>query len=418
MVTTHGSPRMRFRVLLISQWFPPEPDFKVLNLARGLVALGHEAMVVTGFPNYPGGRLHRNYPLRWRRSEIVDGVQVLRVPLYPSHGSSKVGRALNYGSFAASATVALALTRFRPDVAYVYHPPLTVGIAARVLRGLRGVPYVYDIQDLWPDTLPATGMATNRALLRGVSAACDWVYRGASRIAVLSPGFCRALVSRGVDPGKIEVIPNWCDEASLDLPGDGAAGLAREGRVTILFAGNMGRAQGLNAVLDAAKVAGLRGIPVDVVFLGDGIESERLRIRSRELGLSNVRFLPRVPPSQVGSYLRAADALLVSLTDDPLFAMPIPSKTQAYMYTGRPIVMAVRGDAADLVARSGCGICCSPGDSASITDAFAQLAALAPAERASMGASGAAYYRSHLSMQSGVARIERALLEASACRGR
>jgi glycosyltransferase involved in cell wall biosynthesis len=277
---------------------------------------------------------------------------------------------------------------------------------------------VYDIQDLWPDTLPATGMATNRALLRGVSAACDWVYRGASRIAVLSPGFRRALVSRGVDPGKIEVIPNWCDEASLDLPGNGADGLAREGRVTILFAGNMGRAQGLDAVLDAAKVAGSRGIPVDVALLGDGIESERLRIRSRKLGLNNVRFLPRVPPSQVGGYLRAADALLVSLTDDPLFAMTIPSKTQAYMYIGRPIVMAVRGDAADFVARAGCGLCCNPGDPHSIADAFGRFAALAPAARERMGASGVAFYRSHLSMNAGIARFERALLEASACRGR
>jgi glycosyltransferase involved in cell wall biosynthesis len=406
------------RILVLSQWYQPEPEFKIANLSRGLAERGHEVMVVTGFPNYPSGKIYPGYRIRWQSKQIEDGVAIHRVPLYPSRSSSVIGRALNYSSFGLSACISTVVMRYRPEVAYVYHPPLTVGIAARVMRTLRGVPYLYDIQDLWPDTLPATGMATNRALLRGVSAACDWVYRGASRIAVLSPGFRRALVSRGVDPGKIEVIPNWCDEASLDLPGIGAAGLAREGRVTILFAGNMGPAQGLDAVLDAAKVAGSRGIPVDVVFLGDGIESPRLRIRSRELGLSNVRFLPRVPPSQVGGYLRAADALLVSLTDDPLFAMTIPSKTQAYMYIGRPIVMAVRGDAADLVARSGCGICCNPGDSASITDAFAQLAALAPAERASMGASGAAYYRSHLSMQSGVARIERALLEASACRGR
>ena len=145
------------KILILSQWFDPEPDFKGLLFARELVARGHEVEVLTGFPNYPGGKIYPGYRIRpWAR-ERLDGIDVLRVALYPSHNNSGLHRIFNYVSFFISAAVfGTALIR-KPDVMYVYHPPITVGFAATVIGFLRRAPFVYDIQDLWPDTVAASG---------------------------------------------------------------------------------------------------------------------------------------------------------------------------------------------------------------------------------------------------------------------
>ncbi|MNE41437.1 putative glycosyl transferase [compost metagenome] len=162
---------MATRVLLLTQWFDPEPTFKGLVFARELVAQGFEVEVVTGFPNYPGGKLYPGYRIKLIQREVIDGVTVTRLPLYPSHGQSGIGRVLNYISFAASSLLYGLFGAKKPDVIYAYHPPLTVGIAAAFIRLLRRVPVVYDIQDMWPDTLRATGMFSNEKALRIVARA-------------------------------------------------------------------------------------------------------------------------------------------------------------------------------------------------------------------------------------------------------
>src|SRR6478735_2159975 len=148
------------RILLITQWFDPEPTFKGLLFAKELQRLGHEVEVLTGYPNYPGGRIYDGYRIRPFQRSIVEGVPVTRVALYPSHDSSGARRLLNYGSFAVSAALASLVAR-RPDVAYVYHPPGTIALPALALRVLRGVPFVYDVHDLWPETLSSTGMVSS-----------------------------------------------------------------------------------------------------------------------------------------------------------------------------------------------------------------------------------------------------------------
>jgi glycosyltransferase involved in cell wall biosynthesis len=235
------------RILILSQWFDPEPTFKGVAFARELVRRGHEVEVLTGFPNYPGGKLYPGYHVRpWQR-ERIDDIPVLRVPLYPSHGRSVLGRVANYGSFALSATIGSAFVK-RPDVIYAYHPPATIGLPAVVAHMLRRVPVVYDVQDLWPDTVAATGMVKDSAVLRLLGRWCQFVYCNADRIVVLSPGFKAALMERGVPEAKIDVIYNWCDEASMRPNGTSPVQLAGPGEFTVVFAGTMGLAQGLEAV--------------------------------------------------------------------------------------------------------------------------------------------------------------------------
>lgn len=397
---------MATRILLLTQWFDPEPTFKGIVFARELVRQGFEVEVVTGFPNYPGGKVYPGYRIKLLQRELIDGVQVTRVPLYPNHDQSAIKRVLNYASFAASALVYGLFMARRADVIYAYHPPLTVGITASLIRLFRRIPVVYDIQDMWPDTLRATGMINNPRALNAVEAVCQWVYRRVDHLVVLSPGFKRLLVQRGVPERKIDVIYNWADEAALNAPqGKLPANFPGPEQFRILFAGNMGKAQALDAVLDGAALLQARESRVCFVMLGGGVEVSRFKLRAVELKLHNVIFLPPVPMAEVGTLLHAADALLVHLRKDPLFEITIPSKTQAYMAVGKPLLMAVDGDAAALVVQSGGGVVAESENAEALAAAAESLSELAPDQLQAMGQKAQAYYREHLALQVGVARF-------------
>jgi len=397
---------MATRILLLTQWFDPEPTFKGLVFARELVAQGFEVEVITGFPNYPGGKLYPGYRVKLIQREVIDGVRVTRVPLYPSHGQGGLGRILNYVSFAATSLLYGLFGARKPDVIYAYHPPLTVGMSAALIRMFRRVPVVYDIQDMWPDTLRATGMFSNERALRLVSRVCDWVYRRSDQIVVLSPGFKRLLVERGVPASKIEVIYNWCAEEMV-CTGEvvAPAGFPDASRFRLLFAGNIGKAQALDAVVEAAAILKQQAPDVALVCLGGGVDAPRLIALVNERELSNVTFLPGVPMAEVGPYLASADALLVHLKKDPLFTITIPSKTQAYMAAGKPILMAVEGDAAQLIREADCGVVAEPENAQSLVDACMALAALSAQEREQMGARAASFYQRELSLKVGAGRF-------------
>ncbi len=400
------SPSVKPRVLLLTQWFDPEPTFKGLVFARELVRQGFDVEVVTGFPNYPGGRVYAGYKIKLIQRECIDGVQITRLPLYPNHNQSAIKRVLNYASFATSALVYGLFVAKRADVMYAYHPPLTVGVAASLIRWVRGIPLVYDIQDMWPDTLRATGMLNNPRALAFVGRVCSWVYKRVDQLVVLSPGFKRLLVQRGVPESKIEVIFNWADESALKSPlGAVPEVFPGEDRFSVVFAGNMGKAQALDAVLDAAAILQARGSRASLVMLGGGVEVNRLKARALELKLGNVVFLPPVPMSEVGTVLAAADVLLVHLRKDPLFEITIPSKTQAYMAVGKPLLMAVNGDAAHLVSQARCGLIAESETPQALADTVDALAAMSAHDLKAMGDNASRFYREVLGLQVGATKF-------------
>ncbi len=400
------SPAAKPRVLLLMQWFDPEPTFKGLVFARELVGQGFDVEVVTGFPNYPGGKVYAGYKIKLIQRERIDGVEVTRLPLYPNHDQSAIKRVLNYASFAASALFYGLFMAKRADVMYAYHPPLTVGVAASLIRWVRGIPLVYDIQDMWPDTLRATGMLNNPRALSLVGRVCDWVYRRVDQVVVLSPGFKRLLVQRDVPESKIEVIYNWSDEFALMTPlGTLPSNFPGRDRFKIIFAGNMGKAQALDVVLQAAEILRGRGSSVCFVMLGGGVEVGRLKEHTNALALDNVVFLPAVPMAEVGTVLSAADALLVHLRKDPLFEITIPSKTQAYMAVGRPLLMAVNGDAADLVTQSNSGVTAESENPVVLADAAQRLADMPLDQLHAMGKRARQFYKERLGLAVGAGRF-------------
>jgi lipopolysaccharide/colanic/teichoic acid biosynthesis glycosyltransferase/glycosyltransferase involved in cell wall biosynthesis len=407
------------RILYATQWFEPEPILKGAYFAKLLRAHGHDVHVVTGFPNYPGGRLYPGYRLKWLRRDIMDDVPIDRVPLYPSHSRSALGRILNYVSFAAALTVYGLFTRKRPDVIYAYHPPLTVGLAAAIIAAVRRISFVYDIQDLWPDTVAASGMVSSRVTLRLVAALCRRVYARADRIIVQSPGFKRILIERGIPAGRIEVVYNWANELEARARHDSdLSAFALAGRFNVVYAGSMGPTQGLDTVLRAAKLIEKSEPRVQIILVGGGIEVDRLRTLAAEIGTTSLKIMPRVPQSEIGNLLAAADLLLVHLKDEPLFRITIPSKTQFYLAMGKPILMGIRGDAAELIERAGAGVIVEPQNADALAAAVLDLARRPRHELAAMGARGRDFYARELSAAVGVGRTLAVLDLAVAGRSR
>jgi glycosyltransferase involved in cell wall biosynthesis len=401
------------RIGIVSQWYPPEPVSIPADLADELSRRGHTVRVLTGFPNYPGGELYEGYEQRWRTVERHDGVTVRRVPLYASHDASGLRRAANYLSFAATSSVAASRFLGGADVVYVYLTPATVFAAPALLRLLRGVPSVVHVQDVWPDSVTASPLAprglAGRAVNRTLTAAVRQVYRLASGIVVIAPSMRDLLVARGADPEKIRVVLNWTNEA-LFRPVTARAEIGRRARCTFMYAGAMGPFQNVgDSVCAAAAVADV----ADLVLVGSGIEEDAARAIAADLKADNVRFLGRRPADEMAALYAAADFQLVTLRDLPMFRGTIPSKLQAALACGSPVLVSVPGDCAELVERTGVGLACPPEDWRALADRMRQAAKLPAVERAEMGRRALETYRGQMSLRAGVDQIEEMLRAVS-----
>ncbi|MBM9520878.1 glycosyltransferase family 4 protein [Desulforhopalus vacuolatus] len=397
------------RILFLSQWFQPEPFFKGLPFAKKLMAQGHQVEVLTGFPNYPGGKLYPGYGFRFFQRENMEGIRVNRVPLYPSHDQSGFRRIVNYLSFALSTLFIGPWVVRKPDVIYVFNL-ITLACTASLLKKIYGCKIVYDVQDLWPESVASSGMLSNALLQKLLHRWCLWAYRRADKIAVLSPGFKQKLVARGIPEERIEVIYNWCDETSLaSIQNDRslAGELHLEDTFNVVFAGTIGIMQALDVVLNAAQICTKEMPEVRFVLVGGGVDVARLKSKAKMLHLDNVVFVPRIPISDMGKVFALADVLLVHLKDDPLFWVTIPSKTQVYMWAGLPIIMGVKGNAADLVRKAHAGLVCEPENSQSMVQAVSSLYHMNEKEREKMGMNGNAFYKEWLSSDVGTEKFLR-----------
>jgi len=378
------------KLLFLSQLYPPEPATMRHQMASEFLARKHEVRAITAFPNFPLGRTYPGYRQRpWAR-DMVSNVPVVRLPIFPDHGRSAIRRAFCYLSFAFTASVLGPFFSGKPDVIWAYQPPLTIGIPALWLSWLRRCPLVYEIQDSWPETLASTGMTSSAFVFRVLHAFARLVFRRSTAIIVPSPGMKKNLLAKGVPDSKVHVIPNWADELIYrPVPRDpqlaNTHGLA--GRFNIVFAGNLGAAQGLETVLDAAELLA-NNLDIQFVLIGGGLERKKLETEASERGLANVRFIEQQPAASMPGFFALADVLLVHLKQDPLFEIMIPAKTQSYLACGRPILMAVAGDASTLINKIGAGLTCASEDPEELADAVHALFEMPLAERHQMAKAG------------------------------
>lgn len=410
------------KIGMITQWYEPEPGAAAhpTAIARSLQRRGHEVKVLTGYPNYPHGKVYEGYRQRIRTHETRDGIELLRIPLWPSHDANAIHRALALTSFAASAATQAGWLR-DVDVCLVYLSPATVGAAARVLRRLAGVPYVLYVQDLWPDSITASGFVGNErareVIERGVNHFLTGLYRRADATVAIAPGMAALLRERGVPSGRDHVVYNWVDESIFGPAAPAAPPELDPARTWIMYAGGVGSVQGLDAAVGAIGLLADRP-EIGLAVVGDGVARPELEAQAAALGLGErVRFLGNRPMASMPALMSQAAAQLVSLADRPLFRVTVPSKLQSAMACGQPVVCAVAGDASELTTRAGAGVVAVPGSAQSIAEAFRAIAESTPAQIAEFGANARAFYEAELCESVGAARLEHLLADAASRRG-
>ncbi len=401
-------------VLILSQYYPPEPDPKIHGLGLDLARRGHRVRVITGFPNYPQGRLYPGWRQKpWMKAPL-DRLDVWRLPLYPDHSHSRLKRSLNYLSFAASASLGGPVIAGSAEVMWVYSSPLTIGIPAWWIGLWRRIPFVFNIHDMWPETLVATKMMEDGRAVRWLESLAQFIYRRAAAITVVSPGFKRLLVAKGVPEEKVHFIPNWAEE-DLYRPRPRDEILARKfglsGRFNIVFGGTMGPAQGLDTAIEAA--AQLQDFPqIQFVLIGGGVDEPRLRRKAAGMKLRNVIFIGWQPAEIMPRFFALADVLLLHLKRDPLFEITIPGKTFVYLACGRPILCAVAGDTAEIVREAGAGLICPPDDPEAMARTVRTFYAMPSAERNVLAEKGRSAHLTRYSRAVLITRHEELLVQA------
>jgi glycosyltransferase involved in cell wall biosynthesis len=372
------------KILYISQYFPPEmgaPAARAVELSKHWAAAGHEVTVLTGFPNHPTGVVPLAYRDKLRRlvvREQVNGIHLVRSWLLPFPNRKAYERMLNYSSFSVSAAIT-GLFLSRPDVVIATSPQLLVGLSGWWLARWKRVPFVFEVRDLWPESLAAVGMSDGNSLLhRSLARIAGFLNRRSDRIVVVTPAFEDYLVERlHVPRQKIAVVENGV-ETDLFAPGAGATvrrELEAEGKFVVSYIGTMGMAHGLETILDAA--AQLRSTNPEIVFLvlGEGAEKERIIASARELGLDNLRFIDQQPREKIPSYICASDVCLVLLKKSDIFKTVIPTKMLEFMACARPVILGVDGQARAILEEADSGLVVEPENAAALVDAIRYLAA-------------------------------------------
>lgn len=408
------------KIGFLSHWYDPEGGAAAGpgTIARALAERGHDVHVVTGYPIYPKGEVFGGYKVRPYMRESMQGVTVHRFPAYPSHDTRAGRRMTNYASFAASSSVGAPAVLDSTDVNFVYSTPATAAAGAITSRWIRGTPFVVQIQDLWPQTVTASGFlpsAQSQRVERALHAFCDRVYRSAHAVAVTSPGMADHIIERGIPETKIHFVPNWAEESSFrptPRSPELAQQLGLDRRFTVMYAGNLGEMQNLMHVVEAAEL--VQDIDdLQVALVGAGVMEASLRSAVSDKGLDNVRFVEAQPFSRMSDVLALGDVQLVTLKDVPLYRSTLPSKLQANLAAGRPIIGSLRGDAAQVILESGAGQTVPPGDANALALAIRKSHALSPVERTRMSAAARHYYEDNFSQASVTDTLESLLARAA-----
>jgi glycosyltransferase involved in cell wall biosynthesis len=380
------------KILYVSQYFPPEmgaPAARAAELARHWAESGHDVSILTGFPNHPTGVVPPEWRRRFRRivhretiyQSDAGRVQVFRTWLWPLPNRKAHERMRNYASFCVSAALrGLAIPRH--DVIIASSPQLLVGLSGWWLAFTRQLPFVFEVRDLWPESLAAVGVGNENSLLhRVLGAVAKFLYQRSDLIVVVTPAFKEHLMRLWQVPAKkIAVVENGV-ETDLFAPSPATTNhalrqeLSAEGKFLVCYIGTMGMAHGLETLLNAADQLQHQKSTVQFLLVGEGAEKERIKVMAQARGLTNVRFLDQQPREKIPAFISASDACLVLLKKTDVFKTVIPTKMLEFMSCARPVILGVEGQARQIVEDAGAGLVIEPENAEALVTAINQLAA-------------------------------------------
>ena len=402
-------------IVFISQYFYPEQYFNNA-VAAELVNRGHEVHAIACVPNYGKTEFFDGYSNIERRSEVWSGVRIDRAWTV-ARGQSRLQLAFNYLTYpiTASWTVWRKVTK-KPDVSFVSMPsPVFQAFVGVFLKKLRGVPCVYWVQDIWPESAVYTLNLRNPFLVRPLAWICGWLFRQADIVLVQSAGFVPMIARFGVPERYIRVLPNTARPIYRPLPPDEAreeAGLVPKSGFRLMFAGNVGASQDFDTLMEAARIL-KEHEDIFWVIIGTGRGLDRAKEQARRYGIeSRVLFLGQHPEERMPYFFALADAMLVSLRDTPIFALTIPSKLQSYLACGKPVIASLAGEGARIVREAGAGITVSPGSPIKLASAILEMKSASEEQRRTFGASALTYFRQNYASEVVYNQLEAVLAEA------
>lgn len=393
------------KVCIFTNHFFPE-EFKVNDVAFELAKRGFDVTVFTAIPDYPKGKFFDGYSLTKRRTEDVNGVNVIRLPIIPRGKGGTIRLVLNYVSYFFCLSIFTFFHTFRHkyDRIFVHlTSPFFIGVCARKMSKRQKTPMIFWTLDLWPESLISAGGISNPFIIKSQIKMVQKVYEQCSKILIGSKGFEKSICEKGDFKDKLVYFPNWAEDIKGKVPIDfnirSIKPFDDENAFIILFAGNLGEAQNLDAIIEAANLV-RENSRIKFVFVGDGRRREHLQNIVKKYALEEtVSFTGRYPIETMPVFMQNASVLLFSLKDEPCFNLTVPSKVQFYMSQGKPILAMINGDGADLVKEANCGIAVSAGDYEALADAVRQYFTMPKEELEVLGFNGMTFYKENFNKE-------------------
>lgn len=400
---------MKKHILVISQYFYPE-QFRINDICSEWVNKGYEVTVITGIPNYPEGKFYKGYGFFKKRKDTYNGVNIIRIPLIP-RGNNSIFLAFNYVSFVISGYFWSLLTKVKADYVFIFEvSPMTQALPGVWYSKKRRIPcYIY-VQDLWPENVEIITGIKNKIIIGAVEKMVDYIYANSDKIFTTSESFVEVIINRKVDKGKVKYLPQYAEDFYHPVKRDFTSGIKNNGKLNVVFTGNIGFAQGLDLLPKVARKLIEYGYGEKVCFnlVGNGRYREELESHINSLGLEHMfEFYGQKPPEKIPQFMADSDVAYLSFTNNELFNMTIPAKLQSYMACGIPIIASAGGETKRIINESGSGYCTDTGDVEQLVKSIIKYSKLSPTKRNSFRKNALRYYNNNFNKTTWFNKLER-----------
>ncbi len=399
-------------ILIISQYFYPE-QFRINDIALEWIRRGYKVTVLTGIPNYPQGKFFEGYGWRKKRRETWNGVDIIRLPII-ARGHSSVGLICNYLSFVVSGYFWKVFTKLKPDTIFTYEvSPMTQALIGVWFSKKQKIPNVLYVTDLWPQNVEIITGIHSKLIIGPISKMVNYIYKHCDKILISSKSFKKDISSRiecgnGSADEKIIYWPQYAEDFYKPLSDAPQKEIPRDGAFNIVFAGNIGYAQGLGILVDVAKQLQEKDLLVRFNIIGDGRFKSELVGRIKNVGIERYfNFIDRKPAEEIPEYFFFADALLICLSKSEVFSMTIPAKTQSCMACGKPILVSADGEVQEIIRDSGSGLVSNAEDAEGLTENIINLMNMTPAERTKISQNALSYSNLNFNKKMLLDRVEK-----------
>lgn len=382
-------------ILVIAQYFYPE-QFRINDICKEWIKRGYKVTVITGIPNYPKGKYYDGYGIFKKRKELYEGIEIIRIPLIP-RGNNSIMLSLNYLSFVISGFFWKTFTKIKADFVFIFEvSPMTQALPGVWYAKKNKIPCYLYVTDLWPENVEVAAGITNKKILNTIGIMVDYIYKRCDKIFTSSKSFIQAIVDRGIEREKLEFWPQYAEDyyKPVDKDDINIPEIPKDDIFNIIFAGNIGFAQGLDILPETAKILKFTNTKVRFNIVGDG--------RFKEIFKSNVKkskveeyfnFIDKQPAKQIPEFMAVSDATLISLSKSKVFSITLPAKTQSCLACGIPIIVSADGEIQSVINNANAGFSSGAGDEKNLADNIKKMVNLSIEDRKKLAKNGVDYYK-------------------------